>query len=156
MEHQAIISELVGEAYPPVVALDGGRLRRNWIARTVNALPDNATLSEMAKALEEDAFTRIATAYSSAATPEELSRARASVCLLRLDDHHLVVRIEFAGPEHSVGDAAAISQWGVLEAIDRQIRLDELQGLPCDHWFPLRAGREARTAGKRGQSLRHP
>lgn len=141
MERQTLISELVGEAYPPTVMV-GGRLRRNWIARTASVLPSEADLDDLQRVVEDDAFTKIRDAYSSAATPEQLSNARPSVMLVRLDEHHLIVRIEFAGPEKSVGDAAAISQWGALQAIDRQLRLDELQGLPCEHWFPLRAGRE--------------
>lgn len=143
MERQTLISELVGDAYPTAVAVEGGRLRRTWIARTVPVLPDDTQIGEMQRALEENAFSSIETAYSSSATGEALSAARPSVRLMRLDDHHLVVRIEFAGPEKTVGDAAAISQWGVLQAIDRGLHLDELQGLPCEYWFPLRAGREA-------------
>jgi hypothetical protein len=145
MDREILISELIGEAYPTTVTLESGRLRRSWIARTVEVLPPEGRLSDMQRALEEDAFMSIKKAYSSSATPQALVDARPSVHLARLDDHHLVVRIEFAGPEKTVGDAAAISQWGVLQAIDRELRLEELQGLPCEHWFPLRVAREGKA-----------
>ena len=141
MDRQSVISELREQAYPIALAVDGRRLRRNWIARAVDALPDEETLTAMQRALEDDAFASIVAAYSSTATPETLSAVRPSVQLVRLDDLHLIVQIEFAGPELSVGAEAAISQWGVLQAIDRQVRLDDLQGIPCDHWFFLRASR---------------
>src|SRR5262249_8032572 len=121
----------------------GGRLRRNWIARTASSLPNDETLSEVQRAVEEDAFIKIREAYSSAATLQQLSEARPTVTLVRLDEHHLIVRVEFAEPAKSVGDTAAISQWGVLQLLDRRFRLDDLQGIPCEHWFPLRAAREA-------------
>lgn len=143
MERQFLVSELVGQAYPPAVAVEGGRLRRTWIARTSSVVPSDANLTEMQQALEEEAFSSIKEAYAATATAEALAAVRPSVHLVRLDDDHVIVRIEFAGPERTVGDAAAISQWGVLQAFDRRVRLDELQGVPSEHWFPLRAGREA-------------
>jgi hypothetical protein len=143
MERQTLISDLVGGAYPPAVAV-GGRLRRNWIARTANVLPGEAELNALQQGTEADAIAKIQDAYASVATAEQLANARPSVTLVRLDDHHLIVRIEFAAPENSVGDVAAIAQWGVLQVIDRNLRLDELQGIPCEHWFPIRAGREAK------------
>lgn len=143
IERQTLIAELVGEAYPAAVTLENGHVRRNWIARTEDALPSEADLTTVGGLLEGDAATSIKAAYSAAATAEAVDQARPSVRLIRLDDHHLIVRIEFAPPEATVGDAAVISQWGVLQALDRRLRLDELQGLPCAYWFPLRAGREA-------------
>lgn len=142
MERKAFISELVGEAYPVAVALDGGRLRRNWIARTVDVLPDEPTLGTLQRFFEDEAIASIRTAYSSSVTAEALSVALPSVQLLRLDDHHLIIRTEFAGPDFAVGSSAVISQLEVLQAVDSQMRLDDLQGLPWDYWFFLRLGRE--------------
>ena len=107
-------------------------------------LPSENLLNELQAIVEKDAFRKIQEAYASTTTSEELLAVRPSVMLVRLDEHHLVIRIEFAAPEKSVGDAALISQWGVMLDIDRVLHLEELQGLPCELWFPLRAGREAR------------
>jgi hypothetical protein len=146
MERKTFISELVGEAYPIAVALDGGRLRRNWIARTVDVLPDEATLGKLQRFFEDEAIASIRTAYSSSVTAEAISAALPSVQLVRLDDRHLIVRTEFAGPDLAVGSSAVISQLEVLQAVDHQIRLDDLQGLPWDFWFFLRLGREQGSA----------
>lgn len=143
MDRQTLISELVGEAYPVAVSVDG-RLRRNWVARTVNAVPDEHALTILQTKLEEDANLRITTAYASSTSPVALAHSRPSIALFRIDDRHLVVTIEFAGPDKSVGDAAMIAQWGVLQALDDQLRVEDLQGLPADCWFPLRAGSETR------------
>ena len=142
MERKTFISELVGGAYPVAVALDGGRLRRNWIARTVDVLPDEATLSKLQRDFEDEAIASIRTAYSSSVTAEALSIALPSVQLVRFDDRHLIVRTEFAGPDLAVGSSAVISQLEVLQSVDQQMPFDDLQGLPWDCWFFLRLGRE--------------
>lgn len=146
MERKTFISELVGDAYPVAVALDGGRLRRNWIARAVDVLPDEAALSELQRVVEDEAIASIRAAYSSSVSAEALAGALPSVRLVRLDDRHLIVQTEFAGPDLAVGSSAAISQLEVLQAVDQQIRLDDLQGLPWDFWFFLRFGREKGNA----------
>ena len=94
MDRNALISELVGESYPVAAAVEGGRLRRNWIARSANVLPVESALREIQAGLEEAASKAITEAYSSAATTEALSRACPSVTLVRLDDFHIAVRIE--------------------------------------------------------------
>lgn len=142
MEKQTLIGELVGGAYPPAIAV-GTRVRRNWIARSRGTLPDEPALSGIARATEEDAFAKIRAVYGPITTAEQLAGFRPSVTLVRLDAQHLVVRVEFADPGTSPGDIAATAQWGILQEIDRQIGLEDLQGIPCEHWFPLRAGRSA-------------
>ena len=143
MERTSFISELVGQAYPIAVALEGGRLRRNWIARTVDVLPDEVTLDKLQRIVEDEAITSIRAAYSSSVTEEALAAALPSVKLVRLDDRHLIVRTDFAGPDLAVGGSAVISQLDVLQSVDHQMHLDDLQGLPWDCWFFLRLGREA-------------
>lgn len=142
---EALISGVVLGAFPEVVAV-GARLRRNWIARAIKPLPDQATLLRMQQVLEETIFAIIENAYSSSVTRDQLIRAKPTYLLVRLDDLHLLVRIEFAANETTVGDAATIAQWGALQRIDREIELDDLQGLPCRFWFPLRAAREERES----------
>lgn len=142
MDRQTLISELVGEAYPVAVAVDG-RLRRNWVARTVGPVPDEEALAQLHRKLEQHTNTSITAAYASSTPPQDLARARPSIRLLRLDDRHVIVRVEFAEADKSVGDAAAIAQWGVLQTLDRELPIEELQGIPADYWFALRGGRQA-------------
>lgn len=142
MDPKALISELVGEAYP-VAVRTGNRLRRNWVARTSRPLPPQVSLNELQRRLEESAFASIERAYGGCVSREQLMAARPSLLLIRLDDLHLVVRTEFAARETNVGDADIISQWGVLQMLDREIELDELQGLPCENWFQIRGARHA-------------
>ncbi len=145
MDRKSFISVLVGDAYPIAVDIEGGLSRRTWIARTVDVLPDKATLDAIARSLEDDAFSTIATEYASCATAESLAAARPSVGLTRLDERHLIVKTDFAVREKMIGASAWISQLGVLAEVDRQLRLDDLQGLPWDYWFFLRASRDVDT-----------
>jgi len=100
----------------------------------------------MQEMLEEACFASIERAYGTSATPEKLNGMRPSILLVRLDELHLLFRVDFEGHEASIGDTAAIAQWGVLQSIDREIELDDLQGLPSASWFFLRCGREARES----------
>ena len=143
---ESLISQLVSQLYPVAFAA-GARLRRDWVVRATRPLPTQAVLSVLQNKVEEGVFETIISAYSTSATAEQLAGARPSVQLTRLDDLHLVVRTEFAGPETTVGDVAAIAQLGALQKIDREIEFDELQGLPADWWFWLRASREAPEGG---------
>jgi len=107
-----------------------------------SVLPSETSLAELQRVLEAEAFESIRQAYGATSTADGLVAMRPIIRLLRLDDHHLIVRIEFAGPEQSTSNVAAISQWGVLQSLDRRLCLDELQGLPCVYWSFIRAARE--------------
>ncbi len=144
MDQTIFISELIGQAYPPAIPLGGGRLRRHWIVRTAGEVPTEGRLHALAQSLEGAAVAKIQAAYGSV-TGRQLTGARPAIRLRRLDDRHLVVQTDFADAEGSVGDAAAISQWGVLQDLDREVRVDDLQGLPSEHWFQLRTAREANS-----------
>lgn len=133
-----LVSQLIGDAFPKAFDAGNGRLLTNWIARTVEVLPTDTKLDEIGERLAREAHSSIEAAYSGSATAEAIVAARPAVQLVRLDDNHLVVRIEFAAPGKSVGDAAMISQFGVLHNLDREMRLEELQGIPCEHWRLLR------------------
>jgi hypothetical protein len=136
MNTEAILSELVGEMFPDALAI-GPRLRRNWVVRAVKPLPSQAVLLTMQQSVEDSCFKTIQDAYIDGVVPDRLNRTRPSIFMVRLDDLHLLIRIDFAGPDISVGDAAMIAQWGVLQAIDLEIEIDDLQGLPRKSWFLL-------------------
>jgi len=138
MQGQSIVSELVAEAYPVAVSVSPGRIRRNWIVRAASILPSDEALDAIARKLTEDTHAAIDAAYAEVASATELENARPAVTLLRLDDLHLVVRTEYADPEHAIGDSDAISQWGVLQRLDVQVELADVQGIPRSLWFPLR------------------
>jgi len=62
---------------------------------------------------------------------------------VRIDDVHLSVRIESASLSASIGDDIAIVHYGVLRRLDRDIRIDDLQGFASFALVFLRAAREA-------------
>jgi len=146
MDSQQLISELVGASYDSTIHMEK-RLRRNWLVRTVDPLPNQGTLSKMQAALEEVVFASIGQAYSAVSTPEALAGVRPSILLVRLREFHLLVRIECADHENTIGDAISIAQWGTLQRLDKEIEFDDLQGLPWDCWFQLRAARLERERG---------
>ena len=135
------MSELVGDGYPIAAPVPGGRLRRNWIVRVAHPLPPDSIVASLEATLANEASATMVAAYGEVSNTAQLMSARPVVALLRLDDEHLVVRIEFADHEHAVGDSAAISQWGVLQSLDREIEIADLQGIPRRFWFPLRSTR---------------
>jgi hypothetical protein len=137
MDREALISALITELHP-YAFVEGIRRRCNWIVRTSTLMPSQASLSELQRLIEMSVFKDIEIAYGATATSSQLEDVRPTLCLTRIDDFHLLVRIVFAGPESSIGDSALISQWGTLQAVDQKIEIEELQGLPRAFWFPLR------------------
>jgi hypothetical protein len=140
---RALRSDLVGRSFPVRIQVEG-RVRRDWVVRTQSSLPPQGELDSLQLALEEHTFAIIKAAYAEAVPLERITGARPSYRLVRLDDVHLVVRAEVAGRETNVGDADLIAEWGVLQAVDERFRLEDVQGLPCEYWFPLREARRNR------------
>jgi hypothetical protein len=118
----------------------GTRLRRRWIVRTTRVLPSQAVLSELQQVIEDAVFADITGHMQQ--QPRQNSSRKPAIVLVRFDDLHLIVQTEFAGPQATVGDAAAIAQLGALQRIDRELEVDELQGLPAACWFWLRGNGE--------------
>ena len=137
MGREASISMLITELHPHAF-VEGTRRRCNWIVRATTPLPNETSLFDLQRLIEEAVSKNIEMAYGDMATPCQLDNVRPTLCLMRIDDHHLLVRIVFAGPELAIGDSAMISQWGTLQAVDAKIEIEELQGLPRAFWFPLR------------------
>jgi hypothetical protein len=145
MDIAQLVSELVGEVFPVALPVGRGRLRRNWVLRVAAQLPSDPDLDRLANDAEEQAFAAIRQAYGSSVPEDQLRANRPAVRIARLGASHLIVRVEFCDTEASVGDSAAISQWLVLQEVDRVLRLEDLQGLPCELWFQIRSAREGRN-----------
>jgi hypothetical protein len=142
MDKDKLISDLVGASYAPGI-VSGIRMRRDWIVRSVDLLPDDLAIAEMQSAIVESVFRILVDAYSSSVTTEEMGNIKPAVQLVRLDDLHLLVRIESAAPSASIADDITIVHCGVLQRLDRKIEIDDLQGLPASRWFFLTLAREA-------------
>jgi hypothetical protein len=142
MDQKRLVSDLVGAMFPSGTLI-GKRLRRDWIARALDPLPAQEVLTKIQMLIEQAVASSIEQAYSAGCTEAQLEQIRPSILLIKLHDFHLLVRIESAGPEATVGDDIAIAQWGTLQALDMKIRLQDLQGLPSEFWFFLRAVRSA-------------
>ena len=140
MSHGELMSQIVGMSYPQAAIIEGGYLRRYWIARTAANLPTQETLINTEPRIAYTVKQSLVTAYENSSTPDKLEAACPQILLTRIDDVHLVVRIDFSGPERSVGDSAAISQWKVLQAIHLIWPFEELQGIPLQYWFFMQEG----------------
>jgi hypothetical protein len=144
MDRAAMIAELTTESHPRTF-VEGARRRCNWIVRASSLLPNQSSLAELQQLIEERVSRNIKIAYGSVATARQLDDVRPTLLLMRIDDYHLLVRIVFAGPELSIGDSAVISEWGTLQAVAKEIEIDDLQGLPRDFWFLLRELRDSQS-----------
>jgi hypothetical protein len=53
---------------------------------------------------------------------------------IRLDDRHLLIRIEYTTSEVMAGELRIVSNFGILRELDKVLRFQELQGLPRAYW----------------------
>lgn len=136
------LSEIVGRAFPPATD-EGRRLRRFWHLRSAHPLPDEQRLESIQCAIV--AHIREALRVDQV-PPEAFVEMTPALALIRLDSHHLVARIDTAGPDtpNSTG-AAMAGTWGTLQELDRYIELEDVQGLPATCWWQLRAARAPRA-----------
>lgn len=135
MEEEEIRRTLVGLSYPQVVDIGIGRLRRYWVLRTGTPLPNTSELVVIQRRLQNGICERLRSLYSGTVNTSDLESALPVIVLSTLDEHHLVVRIDFAAPSRSVGDSAGISQWGVLQDLQTYLQIDDIQGIPKRFWF---------------------
>lgn len=142
MDAEDVLNDVVGRSYPIAEDVGAGWLRREWVVRTAVPLPEADALRALGARLGDDVFASILDAYGELFSRERLESARPEYRLIRVDDHHLVVRMRFAGRERVVGDEDAIAQIGFLQGLDRVLRIDDLQGLPRALWFFLRTQSE--------------
>lgn len=140
-DRETLLSEIRSKLFPTAVPL-ADRLLVDWVARARQALPDQAALSLMQSRIEDEIYSNMRSAYNASVSKERLSEARPRILLVRLDELHLLVRIDMAAPDATIGDTSAIAQYGSLQAIHRDLVLDDLQGLPAKWWFFLRSVRE--------------
>lgn len=126
----ATSSSLVGRAYPVLESvIDAPWLqRRLWIIRTGAVLPDQVPV---------DAAVRLIWERLCAQLPKGAGQG-VSVSAIRIDDCHIGLDVTAPIPEKQIEDELAAATWGVMRGIDSLWCVDELQGLPRDHWFIFR------------------
>ena len=137
-EIQPILRTFIGYAYPPQeeVGGDGRRCLRKWIVRSVRSLPAQDELDRLADALAQEVAVGIREGYA-AAPPEKLHESYPTASLIKIDDHHLIAVVETPTREAEVGHATLIGNWGFLCCVDRELGIEELEGIPKRFWFPL-------------------
>jgi hypothetical protein len=123
-------SSLAGRAYPVLEPLaDTPWLqRRLWIIRTVGGLPDEESVAAVVRLIWERLSSQL---------PDGAGRM-VVVSTIRIDDYHVGLDVTAPIPERQIGDELAAATWGVLREFDALWRVEELQGLPRDHWFIFR------------------
>ena len=134
--------------YPRVEPLDEGRRRQRWIIRSQAPLPEATRLTAFAGRIQQEISDEIARVYPGAdATLLRVSMP--SLDLLRLDDLHAVLTMDYGG-EPTLGDSDAMIQHGSFRRFDEELAIDDLQGLPAESWFFVRRAR----AERRGENPR--
>lgn len=133
-----IVRMFIGSLYPLAepVGSEGRRCLYKWVVRSVRPIPDQDELDRLADALAQEVSDGMREAYAGAPA-ERLRDSFPIASLIRIDDRHLIAVVETATKKASYGDEMMISNWGFLHVVDRELGVEELQGLPKRFWFPL-------------------
>jgi hypothetical protein len=133
-EPSSALAALVAGAYAAApVEGKAGRFRRDWVIRTRDALPADA--AAVVREVEAEIRAAIRQAYADQ-DPEKMAASTPNLGLTVLDPLHAVIHVEFA---RHFGDEDMIANWGTLRALDARWRIDDLNGIPRQFWFPLTA-----------------
>jgi hypothetical protein len=124
---------LAAMSYPALENVPGvsNAFRRRWVLRLNVNLPERAALESLVESFETDVRQKVATALG---VSGELGQPVPRVSVVRLDEHHLVLAIDSPTSEAKMGDAAAITTFGILRAADEYWKLEDLQGIPKRYW----------------------
>ena len=127
---------LAASAYPVASSVPemAAAFRRKWVLRVGSNLPARDVLEHTVKSFELSARRAIVEALELRGDAE---LAFPVVSVIRLDDHHLVLEIDYPIPEAQKGDEAAIATVGILKAADTQWEVLDIQGIPRRYWFIL-------------------
>ena len=136
----AILSQVIGEAYPPTFGAAGKpeRLARRWIVRFARPV-DAQQVPDLVGRLVSSAREKLRVAYAASVSASALEACVPLVSIIVFDERYAIVTTEFPEPKIAVGDTAAIGQIGVLQNLDSEWHIEDLQGLPRHRWFFLRA-----------------
>lgn len=111
-----------------------GRVVRRFVVRGTVPL-DTARAAELGASFAATARERICEQTAGTASEAEIDANTPTTTITPFDDSYAVVEIEFAAHAHSVGDSAAIAQFGALRDLHHRWRIIDLQGLPIRSWF---------------------
>jgi len=120
--------------YPGATEYRDGRLERTWTAKVDAALPSKTDLEALASRVMAILHAEIRDACGDA------SELLPSVQLTRLEDRHLIIRIEYSTSKLDAGDLMYLSQKGTMVLLDRELHFTELQGVPRSYWTILETG----------------
>lgn len=127
---------LTAEAYPRASDLPGiPVLRRKWVLRVKADLPHGAGVETAAWSFESSARQTVG---STLGITGKVERPLFAVAGVRLDDHHLVLEVDCPSSEAELGDVAAIVTSVTLRAADRLWQIEDIQGIPKEHWCMMR------------------
>ncbi len=150
--------EVRRQCYPVIEVLADGYLRRSWLMKTRDAVPEQPELDAAVAPVRAQMLT-LARSYFG----QDLAYPR--VGLSRVVDRELVTMVDVptgvqtffgvrdparSGQRGYLSDIELIGTWVVLRGVDRLWRLEWLQGLPAASWGPIYRGRD--SAGRSGRS----
>lgn len=132
-----LLKKLVGYVFPTAeeVGNDGRRFVRRWVVRTEREAPQQGELDSLAEQLVAEARMLIKSQGNSPC--DQQAGDLPAVTIVRIGPKHCVVCIESVTAEHATGNDAAISTWSVLRGLDAVVGVEDLEGIPKQHWFPL-------------------
>jgi len=118
------------------VAGDPTREQRSWVVRLVRELPQNWMAEQASDRLSKKAVSAVLAARA-ARGQSATSDVIPSVLVVVVDERHMIVNISTVKLEEDDAHDYLVAASGALSALDVELPLDDIQGIPRRFWRVL-------------------
>lgn len=132
-----LVEKIAAHATPARMPAEGDdrREQRNWVVRVSDELPDGWTPERGSVVLTQEADSAVRAARAARGLGAEDSDAyRAIVRLMLIDARHLVVNVNTIKLEEDDSHAYLVAASAALRALDSEVAIEEIQGIPRRYW----------------------
>lgn len=137
---QEIIEQLAAFSVPnPLPSASGGRYdQRNWVIRLEQDLPTTWRLDESSALLGQAARLSVARARAERGLPIQDAGPHVPIIgLLPIDARHLVLKVSTIRLKEDDTYAYLVAAVAALMALDKEKRIEDIQGIPRRFWRVL-------------------
>lgn len=129
------IERLAANAAPNRLPVDGDpeQEQRNWVVRLAAELPRGWDANVAAEVLASRAVEAVRDARAQRGQSSE-ALTQPMVMLTRIDERHLIVSVRTERLERDEAHAWLVAASAALRALERTLRVEEIQGFPRRFW----------------------
>jgi len=133
-DEQSALATFANYCWPNAIKREDGRWRRGWIVRTAKTLPSQAELGEATRDIPRRVELRMHSQIGDAPMERPGINPLPEVDLVRVDDCHVIVWVVTDDPGQAGSAVTMVGTVQALRLVDDWFGIQDLQGMPKEHW----------------------